>query len=318
MIPIRAPSDVFRDVDEGVEGLLEGWLVNEGDAVHAGQPLADAIVVKTSFQIVAPADGRIGTILVGEGGTFGPGSELATLQEEATATAPAAAVAGAEAVRVPLTGMRGAVAREMTSAWRHPRVAMAVEVDMTAALAQRDALQREGDDEPHLSPTHLVLRSLALALREHPRLNARIDEDAVELAGDINLGLAVSLDEGVIVPVIRDADRKSVPELAREAEALAAAARAGTLPGTALRDGTFTVSTLGATGIDWFTPILNTPQVGILGVGAIAQRVVARGGDAVVAPTMMLTLVFDHRAVDGHGAALLLAAVRDRLKRGEL
>jgi pyruvate/2-oxoglutarate dehydrogenase complex dihydrolipoamide acyltransferase (E2) component len=319
VIEIRAPSDVFQDVDEGVEGLLEGWLVSEGDVVRAGQPLADAIVVKTSFQIVAPADGRIGTILVGEGETFGPGSELATLQEEeATVTAPAAAVAGAEAERVPLTGMRGAVAREMAGAWRHPRVAMAVEVDMTAVLAQRDALQEEAGDEPHLSPTHLVLRSLALELREHPRLNARIDEEAVELAGDINLGLAVNLDEGVIVPVIRHADRKSVPELAREAGELAAAARAGTLPGTALRDGTFTVSTLGAMGIDWFTPILNAPQVGILGVGAVAERVVARAGDAVVAPTMVLTLVFDHRAVDGHGAALLLAAVRDRLQRGEL
>jgi pyruvate/2-oxoglutarate dehydrogenase complex dihydrolipoamide acyltransferase (E2) component len=318
VIQIRAPSDVFRDVDEGAEGLLERWLVNEGDVVRAGQPLADAMVVKTSFQIVAPAVGRIATILVGEGETFGPGSQLATLQEEATATAPAAAVAGAPAERVPLVGMRGAVAREMASAWRHPRVAVAVEVEMTAALAQRDALQHEIGGEPHLSPTHLVLRSLALELREHPRLNARIDEEAVELVGNINVGLAVGLDEGVIVPVIRDADRKSVPELAREAEALATAARAGTLPGTALRDGTFTVSTLGATGIDWFTPILNAPQVGILGVGAVAQRVIARGGAAVVAPTMMLTLVFDHRAVDGHGAALLLAGVRERLQRGEL
>jgi pyruvate/2-oxoglutarate dehydrogenase complex dihydrolipoamide acyltransferase (E2) component len=319
VIQIRAPSHVFQDVDEGVEGLLEGWLVSEGDVVHAGQPLADAIVVKTSFQVVAPADGRIGSILVGEGETFGPGAELATLQEEAAAAAAAAAATSdAVAKGVPLSGMRGAVAREMAGAWRHPRVAVGVEVEMTAALARRDALQQEAGHEPHLSPTHLVLRAVALELREHPRLNARIGEEAVELAADVNLGLAVNLDEGVIVPVIRDADRKSVPELAREAGELAAAARAGTLPGAALRDGTFTLSTLGATGIDWFTPILNAPQVGILGVGAIAERVVARGGDPVVAPTMVLTLVFDHRAVDGYVAALLLAAVRDRLERAEL
>ncbi|MGZ6652108.1 MAG: 2-oxo acid dehydrogenase subunit E2 [Solirubrobacteraceae bacterium] len=319
MIQIRAPSNVFEDVDEGVEGLLEGWLVSEGEVVRSGQPLADAIVVKTSFQIVAPVDGRIGSILVGEGETFAPGAELATLQEEAAAGAPAAAPTGdAEATRVPLSGMRGAVAREMAGAWRHPRVAVGVEVEMTAAMARLDALQQEAGDLRPPSPTHLVLRAVALALREHPRLNARIGEEAVEVAGDVNLGLAVSLDEGVIVPVIRDADRKSVPELAREAGELAAAARAGTLPGTALRDGTFTVSTLGATGIDWFTPILNAPQVGILGVGAVAERVVARGGNAVVAPTMMLTLVFDHRAVDGYAAAQLLAAVRDRLERAEL
>ncbi len=140
---------------------------------------------------------------------------------------------------------------------------------------------------------------------------------AVELASEVNLGLAVSLDEGVIVPVIRDADRKSMAELAAEARDLAAAARAGSLEGSALRDGTFTVSTLGATGIDWFTPILNAPQVAILGVGRVTDRVIARDGAAVVAPAMTLTLVFDHRAVDGHPAAQFLAALRDRLERGE-
>jgi pyruvate/2-oxoglutarate dehydrogenase complex dihydrolipoamide acyltransferase (E2) component len=332
VIEIRAPEDVFRDSGEGVEGLLEAWLVEEGDWVRAGQPVADAIVVKASFQVPAPCDGTIVEIVVAQEETFAAGALLATLDEGAATAgaAPAGQTAPAEqtrpaeqistadnarALRVPLSGVRGAVAREMALAWQLPRVAVGVEVDMTAALS---ALEDQRADGARLSPTHAVLRSVALALREHPRLNARVKEDAVEVASEVNLGLAVSLDEGVIVPVIRDADRKSMPELAAEASDLAQAARAGSLAGTALRDGTFTVSTLGATGIDWFTPILNAPQVAILGVGRVIERVLARDGVAVVAPTVVLTLVFDHRAVDGQPAALFLAAVRDRLERGEL
>ncbi len=340
MIEIAAPAEPFQDAGEGVEGLLEAWLVEEKDRVAAGQPVADAIVVKTSFQISAPCDGTVAEIVVRQGDTFAPGAVLAMVAEDAgvdaeAATAAAAslaarpservitaAFAGAPAaaadsdpLRLPLTGVRGTVAREMALAWQQPRVAIGVEVEMSATLA---LLQDQRDDGSRLSPTPAVLRGVALTLREHPRLNARVSEDAVELAPDVNLGLAVSLDEGVIVPVIRNADHKSLLELAAEAGELAQAARVGSLPGTALRDGTFTVSTLGATGIDWFTPILNPPQVAILGVGRVTERVIARDGAAVVAPAMALTLIFDHRAVDGQPAALFLAAVRDRLERGDL
>lgn len=324
MIEIKAPSEAFEDADEGVEGLLEAWLVAEGDIVTAGQPVVDAIVVKTSFQVYAPCDGTIGTIVVPQGNTFPVGAVLATMDapapERSSASSALAALqdgeaGGRELLRVPLSGMRGAVAREMTSAWQHPRVAVGAEVEMTAALA---ALEAQRADRARLSPTVAVVRATALALVEHPRLNAMVSDDGVEVASSVNIGLAVSLDEGVIVPVIRDADKKSMSSLAAETAALARAARAGELPGTALRDGTFTVSTLGASGIDWFTPILNSPQAAILGVGRIAERPVARNRTVVVAPTVALALVFDHRAVDGQPAALFLAAVRDRLERGDV
>ena len=162
------------------------------------------------------------------------------------------------------------------------------------------------------------MRAAGLSLVEHPRLNALVSEEAVEVATSVNIGLAVSLEEGVIVPVIRDADQKSIGR-AGSRDGGAGAGRPGReLPGTALRDGTFTVSTLGASGIDWFTPVLNSPQAAILGVGRVAERPVVRDRAVVVAPTVVLTLVFDHRAVDGHPAALFLAAVRDRLERDEL
>ena len=290
----------------------------------AGQPVADAIVVKTSFEVYAPCDGTIGTIVVSAGNTFPAAAVLATMEESTPGSsgptqgpaAPEVGAAGAgEPERMPFTGMRGAVARQMASAWQHPRVAASVEVEMTPALA---ALEAQRAHEARLSPTVAVLRAAALALVEHPRLNALVNEEALEAAASVNIGLAVSLDEGVIVPVIRDADQKSMAALAAEMAQLARAARADELPGTALREGTFTVSTLGASGIDWFTPVLNSPQAAILGVGRVAERPVVRDRSVIVAPTVVLTLVFDHRAVDGQPAALFLAAVRDRLERGDL
>ncbi len=314
MIEVAAPAEPFEDAGEGVEGLLETWLVEENDRVAAGQPVADAIVVKTSFQITAPCEGTVAEILVPQGNTFAPGAILARIEETGEASAslepPAPVREQMGRQTVPLTGVRGAVAREMALAWRHPRVAAGVDVDMTATLGVL------GDGG--LTPTHAVLRAVALTLPEHPRLNALVGDDAVEIAPEVNIGLAVSLDEGVIVPVIHNAERKSIQELAGAARAHAQAARDGSLPGAALRDATFTVSTLGAAGIDWFTPILNAPQVAILGVGRVTDRVIARDGAVVVAPTMTLTLVFDHRAVDGQPAAAFLAALSDRLERGEL
>jgi pyruvate dehydrogenase E2 component (dihydrolipoamide acetyltransferase) len=324
VIEIKAPAEAFEEADDGVEALLEAWLVAEGDAVTADQPVADAIVVKTSFQVCAPCDGTIGEIIVPTGNTFAVGAVLARMQESAVARASTETTSveqqadGARAaapLHVPLTGMRGAVAREMASAWKHPRVAVGVDVDMTAALAAQEAQRVDG---ARLSPTVAVIRATALSLVEHPRLNGLVSEHAVEVAASVNIGLAVSLDEGVIVPVIREADQKSMVALSAELAELALAARARELPGTALRNGTFTVSTLGATGIDWFTPVLNSPQVAILGVGRVVERPVVRNRAVIVAPTVVLTLVFDHRAVDGQPAGLFLAAVRDRLERGEL
>lgn len=214
---------------------------------------------------------------------------------------------------VPLAGMRGAIARNMELGWRVPRVAQSVEVDVTALEALR-AVAGEGG---RVSLTAYVLRAVALSLAEHPRLNARLLDKEIELMGDINLGLAVSLDEGLMVPVLRNADRKSTAQLGAEARALAEGARAGTLSAGSYQRGTFTVTSLAATGIDSFTPILSAPQVAILGVTRVASKPVARAGAVVVAPMMGLHLVFDHRAVDGYPAALFLTALKARLESAE-
>lgn len=322
MIGLVIPLELWEDASEDTEALLEDWLVAVGDRVVAGQPLATAVIVKTSVELVAPADGVIEAILVPAGETFARGANLAMLAPAAEAAAPAptkapapvAAPAPATPSRlVPFSGLRGTIARNLSLAWQAPRVAAGVDVDMSAALAHLAALRRSAG-ELRLTLTPLFIRAAALALRAHPRLNALVTEQGVEQITAIHIALAVSLEDGLLTPVIRDADTKSVAALAAEAAHLATAARAGTLPPGALQGGTFTVSNLGATGIDWFTPVLNPPQVAILGVARVVERPVVRGGQLAVAPCTTLSLVFDHRAIDGDPAARFLATLRDLLE----
>ncbi|MGD9736482.1 MAG: 2-oxo acid dehydrogenase subunit E2 [Solirubrobacterales bacterium] len=334
MIGVRLPEEAWEDVEEGVEGLLEEWLVEEGAAVEAGQGLANATVVKTSFEVLAPTAGTLKEIAVAGGETFGREADLAWIEPVEGAAAPSAGpepakappvadsaageAEGTAAERIPFTGIRGAVARNMATAWQNPRVAAGARVEMSACLALEEELRASLDPGLKLSPTHLLLRAVALTLAEHPRLNGVVGEGAAEIAPEVAIGLAVSLEEGIVVPVIRDVASRALSEIISETSRLTKAARAGELGNAELSGGTFTVSNLGATGIDWFTPILNSPQIAILGVGAIAERPVARAGQVSAAPTMDLTLVYDHRAVDGHPASLMLAALRDRLQRADL
>lgn len=217
---------------------------------------------------------------------------------------------------VPLKGIRGVIARSLTAAWQAPRVAQGLEVDMSAVLA-RVKSEREATGT-RISITHAVLRAAALTLREHPAVNGVVSDQAVEHWAEVNLGVAVNSPVGVVVPVLLQAVAFNLGELEQRVSALAAGARAGKLPASAYQRGTFTVSTLGATGIDWFTPVLNPPQIAILGVGRVAERAVVISGQVVARPMMALTLVFDHRALDGHPAGLFLSALAQRLAAGDL
>ncbi|SFV14222.1 dihydrolipoamide acetyltransferase family protein [Pseudoduganella namucuonensis] len=227
------------------------------------------------------------------------------------------AIDAAAPVLVPLKGIRGSIARNMTAGWQAPRVALGMEVDMRRCQLLRTRLQERAGPGTRLSITPIVLRALALTLRNHPAMNALMRDGAIEHMPGVHLNLAVALDEGLAVPVIRDADTKSIEQLAAEAVALATGARAGKLPPKAYQGGTFTVSSLGAAGVDWFTPILNPPQVGILGLARVADRPVVQGGKLLIVPMTTLSLVFDHRAIDGNPAALFLAELKARLESCE-
>jgi pyruvate dehydrogenase E2 component (dihydrolipoamide acetyltransferase) len=230
------------------------------------------------------------------------------------AAAPAAAAAGAR----PLSGMRKVIAERMLlSQNTNATVTLTLEVDMQEATSLRQQLvgeweQREG---VRVTFTDLIVKAVATALTEHRRLNASLQGDQIVEHGEVHVGVAVALDDGLIVPVVRDADRKSILEIGRDTKQLGERARANRLGIDEVTGGTFSVTNLGQAGIDAFTPIINPPQCAILGVGKIAPKPVAREGQVVVRPQMWLSLTFDHRIVDGHPAALFLARVKEILEK---
>jgi pyruvate dehydrogenase E2 component (dihydrolipoamide acetyltransferase) len=219
---------------------------------------------------------------------------------------------------IPLRGMRGRVAERMFQSWNTiPRVTEVMQVDMSATVAFREAMLGQWEQQYGLriSLNDMITKAVALALRRQPRLNATLVDQEVRLHDSVNVGIAVNLDEGLIVPVIFNADQKDLGQIAREGRDLAEQARAGRLQLDAISDGTFTITNLGTTGIELFTPIINPPQVAILGVGMVQRRPIVVGDALAIRPSVYLSLVFDHRAVDGVPAANFLQELKRLLEK---
>jgi pyruvate dehydrogenase E2 component (dihydrolipoamide acetyltransferase) len=205
--------------------------------------------------------------------------------------------------------MRRAIVERMTHSFRDvPQFSVSCDIDMTAANAARTAAG--------VSYADVLISAVARTLRDHPRLVTRYDPEGLIPADGIHLGIAVALDDGLLVPVLRDADKKEVAVISSERAVLQEGARAGKLPVDALVGAVFTISNLGQQGVDRFTAIVNPPEAAILAVGRVRDLVVARDGVAVVAPVVTLTLSVDHRVADGALAAAFLADLADRLASG--
>jgi pyruvate/2-oxoglutarate dehydrogenase complex dihydrolipoamide acyltransferase (E2) component len=208
---------------------------------------------------------------------------------------------------IPLTGLRRRIAERLSLSRRTAAdVTTVADVDMTEVAALRKA--------SGYSYTAYVVWAAAQALREFPILNASLIEDRILVKRDIHIGVAVALEQGLIVPVIRLADRKTVEGISQEIDALATRAQDGRLTPDELSGGTFTVTNSGAFGSLLFTPIINQPEVAILGMGKVADTPVVRGGEIVVRKVMYLCLSYDHRVVDGAPAVQFLQAVKRRLE----
>lgn len=250
----------------------------------------------------------------------GPGGRITKEDVEAAASAapesaaPAPAEAGDEVV--PVRGMRKVIAERMFASLRDTaQLTMDMDAVMDDCVRLRAQLIEEwADAGVRPSYTDIVMKAAARALRDHPRMNARFEGAEMTLRGEVHVGMAVALDEGLVVPVLRHVDRMGLREIAVESSRLAAAAREGRLTLDDMAGGTFTVSTLGMFGVDSFTPILNPPEVGILGVNRLRDGVGWEGERPVRRQTMTLSLTWDHRALDGAPAAQFLASVRDYLE----
>jgi pyruvate dehydrogenase E2 component (dihydrolipoamide acetyltransferase) len=206
--------------------------------------------------------------------------------------------------QVALTSIRRISAQRLTESAATPHFYLTSVVNAEPLLAVRTQLNEQlSDSGAKVSVTDLLVRACAVALKTHPQVNASWGGDHLVRHARINIGVAVALEDGLIVPVIRDADRKRLSEIAAEAHALAERARAGKLTPDEFSHGTFTISNLGMFGIDHFTAVINPPEAAILAVGAAREEAVVRDGQLVVGTTMKLTLSIDHRVLDGATAA---------------
>jgi pyruvate dehydrogenase E2 component (dihydrolipoamide acetyltransferase) len=238
---------------------------------------------------------------------------------EAPAPSPAAQpkepAAGVEVI--PLTGIRRTTAERLGAIWSQaPHVTEGIEVDFTALQAARTANAEAWRNAYGVAPTlnDFVLKATAEALKSYPQLNAALIDDAIHQYSDVNLGVAIDIESGLVVPVVRKVDTLGVIALAGRVRELADRARNGKLGFDDFADGTFTVTNLGGLGVDWFTPVLNPPQCAILGVGRVREAAVVADRSIQFRDVATLVLTFDHRAIDGAPCARFLGDLRARIE----
>ncbi|MEW6425655.1 MAG: dihydrolipoamide acetyltransferase family protein [Bacillota bacterium] len=216
---------------------------------------------------------------------------------------------------VPLAGVRKIIAERMSqSAFTKPHVTLTTEVDMTEMLSLRKQINDASTDAGVISVTDIIVKVCALALERHPEVNAALEGNEIKLLARINIGIAVATDRGLVVPVVKEANRKALGQISREARDLITRAREGKLKPDELQGGTFTVSNLGMYEIDAFTPIINPLESALLGVGRLVKKPAVREDEITVRTMMILSLSFDHRVLDGAPAAAFLRTVKQVLE----
>jgi pyruvate dehydrogenase E2 component (dihydrolipoamide acetyltransferase) len=225
----------------------------------------------------------------------------------------------AESRQVPLTPTRRTIARRLQASQQVTTpVTLTRDADATELVAARERLLRSlSSQEPRPTYTDFLVSITARCLRRHPNFNGSIDGEQLELFEAVHMGLAVDTERGLLVPVLRHVEQQGLAALARQREALVQRALAGALAPEDMAGGTFTLTNLGALGIDAFTPLLNPPQIAILGLGRI-RPVAGPAGDGIgLRQAMFLSLTFDHRAADGAAAARLLADIAGLVEQPE-
>jgi pyruvate/2-oxoglutarate dehydrogenase complex dihydrolipoamide acyltransferase (E2) component len=326
------------DLGEGLtEGEIARWLVAEGDEISEDQPLVEIATDKTTVEIPSPAAGKVAQILVAEGEVVPVGTLLVVIGgDEAPRTVPQATPVVrriAKDLGVALGSLRGTgpggritesdvrTAAPRAGEGRRERI-RGVRRQMVEHLARahREVPAVTYVEECDFSRVDMslllpiVLRASVLSLREFPELNARLEGDEIVFLDRYDIGVAVQTDEGLLVPVVRSVDTLTIEELRDEVDRLAEGARGGTLTPDQLRGSTFTVTSAGKLSGLIVTPLVNFPEVGILGVHRIAPRPVVRDDEVVVRRMGNVSVTFDHRVVDGARAAAFTLDVIARLE----
>jgi pyruvate/2-oxoglutarate dehydrogenase complex dihydrolipoamide acyltransferase (E2) component len=283
---------------------------------RAGSPGGDVLATPVVRKLAKDLGVELGTVP-----GSGPGGRITEedVRRAAGPKAPAGIpVESASEERIPFKGKRRMIARKMVAAkTRVPHALLVDEADVSGLLAERTRIRETGEwAGVRITILPFIMKAVAGALKRHPALNASLDEgrEEIVLKKKVDVGMAVDAEDGLVVPVIRNADVKSVIELAREIERLSAAARDGTLAPGDLAGGTFTISSVGSIGGLFSYPVINVPEAAILAAHKIVTRPVVRDGEIVPREMMYLSLSFDHRIVDGGEATRFLNEVVRRIE----
>ncbi len=300
----REERETGREADQEQTGNGQAQATRDGGRVKAS-PLARRIARERGIDLASlQGTGPEGRIVA---------EDVERAEKTAAPGVPAAPVGEVESI--PLTGMRKTIARRMTEAWEAPAFQIAMTADMTASIRLREALvARTGEGEAKPTYSDILTKVCAVALMRHRAVNALFAGDEVQLQPTANVGMAVAVPDGLLVPVLRNCETKTIAQLAAERVDLVTRTREGKLRQEDLEGGTFTISNLGMYGVDRFVAVLNPPQAAILAVGAIEERAVVREGELVARPVMELTLTCDHRSVDGATASEFLRTVKQFLE----
>jgi pyruvate dehydrogenase E2 component (dihydrolipoamide acetyltransferase) len=326
-VPIGTALAVIGDVGEDISEMLAAAAAAAGPAIPAAAggaaPAGGRVVASPVARKLAQELGLDIAWVTGTGPDGRISKEDVLAAQAAGVTGPPSVEAGAGwsgdedgALKTPAEtleygGIRRVIGEHMAMSWTvAPKVTQHVRVDVSSLLAFRDALNQGRREKDKVSLTALLVKATGTALRRRPRLNATLDGDTITLWQQVNVGVAVALPDGLIVPVVRDADAKGFGQISKEVKDLAARARRGRLLPDEAAGGTFTITNLGGYGsVDFFTPIINQPESAILGVGRVTDEVLAVAGVPTVRPAVGLSLSFDHRVVDGGPAAEFLAVL---------
>ncbi|MGH3960126.1 dihydrolipoamide acetyltransferase family protein [Mycobacterium sp.] len=314
-VPIGQPIAIIDDMTAGAES---GDGQKASSAAPSAQPSpvgvrtpAAPVRATPLVRSLAREHGIDLTTITGSG----PGGRIVRTDIEAAiargSTAaperPPTVTAGAADEQVPLSSIRRVTARRLTESAAAPHFYLTSVAYADALQKLRTDLNAEFSDAGlKISVTDLLIRACAITLHTHAQVNSSWGGDHLLRHGRVNIGCAAATEKGLLVPVIRDADRKSITEIAAEAHALVERARAGKLTPDELAGGTFTISNLGMYGVDHFTAIINPPEAAVLAVGAVQEEAVVRDGQLTVATTLKLTLSIDHRVLDGAAGAEFL------------
>jgi pyruvate dehydrogenase E2 component (dihydrolipoamide acetyltransferase) len=332
---------VIAEADEDIAGVVgqEGQEGQQGQQGQQGQrpPAPSALTALPALPALTPASGEaagsggrikaspLARKMAGEQGLdlramagSGPTGRIIKRDVDAALTAPSALTAGAGAAEgwqdVPLSPVRKTIARRLTESLAPiPHFFLTAEIDMERAAEAREVLNAAGDVK--ISFNDIIVKVVAMALRQHRACNAWWQGDAIRYFHDVHIGMAVAIEEGLITPVIRHADRKALRAIAAESRALAERARARKLAPEEYTGSTFSISNLGMLDIAEFTAVINPPEAGILAVGAITPTPVAHDGAVSVRRRMRVTMSCDHRIIDGATGARFLQTVRRMLEQ---